>query len=47
MNPDLVRSSSGPCVAVDLPHEPMARYRARFANAAADDLATPKALATA
>ena len=43
----LRRAASGPDVAVDLAKEPMARYRGRFADAVADDLATPKALATA
>jgi cysteinyl-tRNA synthetase len=43
----LRRAASGPDAAVDLSAEPMARYRARFADAIADDLATPKALAIA
>ena len=43
----LRRAASGPDAAVDLVEEPMARYRARFIEAVADDLATPKALATA
>ena len=43
----LRRAASGPDEAVDFSAEPMARYRARFADAIADDLATPKALATA
>ena len=43
----LRRAASGPDAAVDLAHEPMAHYRARFADAVADDLATPKALAIA
>jgi cysteinyl-tRNA synthetase len=43
----LRRAAVGPDEAVDLSAEPMARYRARFADAAADDLATPKALAIA
>ena len=43
----LRRAASGPDDAVDLADEPMARYRARFADAVADDLATPKALAIA
>ena len=38
---------SGPAVEVDLSAEPMAGYRARFADALADDLATPTALAVA
>ena len=37
-------ASNGP---VDLATEPMASYRSRFADAVADDLATPKALAIA
>ena len=41
----LRRAASGPDAAVDLAQEPMAGYRARFADAVADDLATPKALA--
>ena len=43
----LRRAAAGPGDAVDLTAEPMARHRARFADAVADDLATPKALATA
>ena len=43
----LRRAASGPEVSVDLSDEPMARYRARFADAIADDLATPRALAIA
>jgi len=43
----LRRAASGPDASVDLTAEPMARYRARFADAVADDLATPMALATA
>jgi cysteinyl-tRNA synthetase len=43
----LRRAASGPDASVDPSEEPMARYRARFADAIADDLATPKALATA
>jgi cysteinyl-tRNA synthetase len=43
----LRRAASGPDAAVDLAKEPMARYRARFADAVADDLATPRALAVA
>jgi cysteinyl-tRNA synthetase len=36
-----------PSEPVDLDSEPMARYRARFTDAVADDLATPRALAVA
>jgi cysteinyl-tRNA synthetase len=43
----LRRAAQGPDEPVDLASEPMAGYRARFADAVADDLATPKALATA
>ena len=43
----LRRAASGPGDPVDLSAEHMARYHARFADAIADDLATPKALATA
>ena len=43
----LRRAAAGPASSVDLSAEPMARYRARFADAVADDLATPRALATA
>jgi cysteinyl-tRNA synthetase len=43
----LRRAASGPDDPVDLSEEPMARYRERFADAISDDLATPKALATA
>ena len=43
----LRRAAAVPDEAIDLAVEPMARYRARFADAIADDLATPKALATA
>jgi cysteinyl-tRNA synthetase len=43
----LRRAAQGPDEAVDLEAEPMARYRARFADAVADDLATPRALAIA
>ena len=43
----LRRAASGSDAAVDLAQEPMAHYRARFADAVADDLATPKALAKA
>ena len=43
----LRRAASGPDTAVDVAEAPMARYRARFADAVADDLATPRALATA
>ena len=41
----LRRAASGPDAPVDLSAEPMAAYRARFADAIADDLATPRALA--
>ena len=43
----LRRAATGPDEPVDLAAEPMASYRARFAAAIADDLATPKALAIA
>jgi cysteinyl-tRNA synthetase len=44
----LRRAAHGPDgETVDLASEPMAGYRARFADAVADDLATPKALAIA
>jgi cysteinyl-tRNA synthetase len=39
--------SSAPSEPVDLASEPMAAYRARFTDAVADDLATPRALAIA
>jgi cysteinyl-tRNA synthetase len=40
-------TSSGADVPVDLAAEPMAGYRARFADAVANDLGTPRALAIA
>jgi cysteinyl-tRNA synthetase len=43
----LRRATQGPDEAVDLAAEPMVRYRARFADAVADDLATPRGLAAA
>jgi cysteinyl-tRNA synthetase len=43
----LRRAASGPDTSEDLAAEPMAGYRARFAGAIADDLATPRALAIA
>ena len=43
----LRRAAAGPVEPVDLVVAPMADYRTRFANAVADDLATPKALAIA
>ena len=43
----LRRAAEGPAETVDLATEPMAGYRTRFAEAIADDLATPRALATA
>jgi cysteinyl-tRNA synthetase len=43
----LRRAAAGPNEPVDLAAEPMATYRSRFADAVADDLALPKALATA
>jgi cysteinyl-tRNA synthetase len=43
----LRRAAQGADTPADLSAEPMARYRARFIDAVADDLATPKALATA
>jgi cysteinyl-tRNA synthetase len=43
----LRRAASGPDEPVDLAAEPMAGYRARFAEAVADDLALPRALAIA
>ena len=43
----LRRAAQGPDEDVDLATEPVATYRTRFADAVADDLATPKALATA
>ncbi len=43
----LRRAAAGPDDPVDLSAEPVARYRARFAGAMADDLASPKALAAA
>ncbi|MEO5986428.1 MAG: cysteine--tRNA ligase [Candidatus Limnocylindria bacterium] len=41
----LRRAASGALVEVDLSAKPMASYRARFVEAMADDLATPRALA--
>ncbi len=43
----LRRAATGPDSSADLSAESMARYRARFTEAIADDLATPKALAVA
>jgi cysteinyl-tRNA synthetase len=43
----LRRAASGPDGSAELLDEPMASYRARFADAVSDDLATPKALAIA
>ena len=43
----LRRAAAGPDEPVDLSTEPMAGYRARFTDAVADDLATPRALAIA
>jgi cysteinyl-tRNA synthetase len=43
----LRRAAAGPDTAVDLAAEPMAAHRARFADAVADDLATPRAVAIA
>jgi cysteinyl-tRNA synthetase len=43
----LRRAAGGPEGSVDLSTEPMASYRARFTEAIADDLATPRALAIA
>ena len=43
----LRRAASGPDEPVDVASEPMARHRARFADAVADDLALPRALAIA
>ncbi len=43
----LRRAATGGDSSVDLSAEPMARYRARFVDAVADDLATPKGLAVA
>ena len=43
----LRRAAAGPDGPTDLSAEPMSRYRARFADAMADDLATPRALALA
>ena len=43
----LRRAAAGPDEAVDLTSEPIASYRSRFADAVADDLGTPRALATA
>jgi cysteinyl-tRNA synthetase len=43
----LRRAAAGPDEGVDLSAEPMAGYRSRFADAVADDLAAPKALAIA
>lgn len=40
-------ASEGDAAAIDLAASPMAGYRARFADAVADDLATPRALAVA
>jgi cysteinyl-tRNA synthetase len=43
----LRRAAAGPPEPVDLEAEPMAGYRARFAELVADDLGTPRALALA
>ncbi len=43
----LRRAAAGPDDLIDLSAEPMSRYRARFADAISDDLATPRALAIA
>ncbi len=43
----LRRAAAGPDDAVDLAEPPAAGYRERFADAVADDLATPRALAIA
>ena len=43
----LRRAAAGPDGPVDLADEPMTSYRSRFADAVADDLATPRALAIA
>jgi cysteinyl-tRNA synthetase len=43
----LRRAAEGPDSTVDLAAEPAAGFRARFADAVADDLATPRALAIA
>jgi cysteinyl-tRNA synthetase len=43
----LRRAAAGPDEPVDLAAEPMSGYRNRFADAVADDLATPRALAIA
>lgn len=43
----LRRASAGPDEPVDLAADPMAGYRARFGEAIADDLGTPRALAIA
>jgi cysteinyl-tRNA synthetase len=43
----LRRAAAGADDSVDLSAEPMARYRAQFDDAVADDLAMPRALATA
>ncbi len=43
----LRRAAAGPDGEVDLGAEPMAGYRARFAEAVADDLGTPRAVAVA
>ncbi len=43
----LRRAAQGPDEAVDLGSEPVAGHRAAFTDAIADDLATPRALATA
>ncbi len=43
----LRRAAEGPEGDADLSSEPMSGYRARFADAVADDLATPRALAIA
>jgi cysteinyl-tRNA synthetase len=43
----LRRAASGPLEPVDLAEQPMAAYRSRFAEAIAEDLGTPRALALA
>ena len=43
----LRRAATGDDAAVDLTAEPMAAYRARFVEAISDDMAMPRALATA
>ena len=43
----LRRATAGPDVDIDLSAAPMAAYRSRFADAIADDLGTPRALAVA